>query len=192
MYLSSAWNVSTRTLRRRLQHPGLFAWRPLLRLSLALQHRDDTSNDNTGCKPRPLVVFSDDSRFCMQHRDGLIRVWSNQWERMWNACIQYRHRGPALCLRVWATITRHIGYTTRTILVRVDNLNSKRYISHLLKPVAVSYIWCLVCYLFQEDNTRPHVVCYTLNYLDKEGWSTVAIANPFFKFIFHWKHLIIG
>ncbi len=48
-----------------------------------------------------------------------------------------RHTGPASGMRVSAAI----GYTIRTPHIRiVGNLNSKRYISQILKPVTVPYL----------------------------------------------------
>ncbi|KFM72847.1 hypothetical protein X975_27022, partial [Stegodyphus mimosarum] len=32
------------------------------------------------------IVFTDDSRFCLQHYDGRIRVWRHRGERMLNSC----------------------------------------------------------------------------------------------------------
>ncbi|GFW14930.1 transposable element Tcb1 transposase [Trichonephila clavipes] len=41
------------------------------------------------------VVFTDESRICMQHHDGRIRVWRHRGERMLNSCVMHRHTGPA-------------------------------------------------------------------------------------------------
>ncbi|UYV80976.1 hypothetical protein LAZ67_19002333 [Cordylochernes scorpioides] len=40
------------------------------------------------------VVITDESRFCLQHHDGRIRVWRHR-ERMLNSCVMHRHTGPA-------------------------------------------------------------------------------------------------
>ncbi|GFW52073.1 helitron_like_N domain-containing protein [Trichonephila clavipes] len=40
------------------------------------------------------VLFTDESRICLQHHDVRIRVW-NREERMLNSCVMYRHTGPA-------------------------------------------------------------------------------------------------
>ena len=170
MGLFAARQVSARTVRRRLEQHGLSARRPLLRLPLTLQHRDARRQ---WCAQRQNwiqewhhVVFSDESRFCVQHHDGRIRVWRHRGERTWPACIRYRHTGPAPGVMVWAAI----GYTTRTPLVRVvGNLNSQRYISQILRPVAVPYLRGLGDVIFQQDNARPHVARRVLTYLDTEG-----------------------
>ncbi|GFT52410.1 transposable element Tcb1 transposase [Trichonephila clavipes] len=72
------------------------------------------------------VVFSDESRICLQHHNGRIRVWRHRGERMLN--VMHRHTGPAPGIMVWGGI----GYHSRTPLVRIaGTLNSQRYISKI-------------------------------------------------------------
>ncbi|GFV25608.1 transposable element Tcb1 transposase, partial [Trichonephila clavipes] len=40
------------------------------------------------------VVFTDDSRICLQHHDGRIPVWRHRGERMLNSCAMHRQTGP--------------------------------------------------------------------------------------------------
>ncbi|GFS83690.1 transposable element Tcb1 transposase [Trichonephila clavipes] len=99
------------------------------------------------------VVFTDESRICLQHHNGRIRVWRHRGERMLNSCVIHHHTGPAPGIMVWGGI----GYYSRTPLVRiVGALNSKRYISEVLEPV-VLYLQGLVTAIFQQDNAQPHV-----------------------------------
>ncbi|GFY09976.1 transposable element Tcb1 transposase [Trichonephila clavipes] len=78
------------------------------------------------------VVFILESRICLQHHDGRIRVWRHRGERMLNSCIMHHHTGPAPGIMVWGGI----GYHSRTPLVRIaGTLNSQRYISEVLEPV---------------------------------------------------------
>ncbi|UYV75812.1 hypothetical protein LAZ67_13001425 [Cordylochernes scorpioides] len=80
------------------------------------------------------IVFTDESRFCLQHHGGRIRVWRHRGERILNSCVMQRHTGPAPGFMVWGGI----GYHSRAPLERIaGTLNSQRYIS--------------------EDNARPHV-----------------------------------
>lgn len=52
---------------------------------------------------------------------------------------------------VWGAI----GYTSRSPLVRIDaTLNSSRYISDVLRPVALPFIRALRNPTFQQDNAR--------------------------------------
>ncbi|GFW47851.1 uncharacterized protein TNCV_251801 [Trichonephila clavipes] len=138
-----------RTIRRRLQQRGLSARRPLLGLPLTQNH---------GCLRRQLcdersmwaaewneVVFTDESRICLHHYGGRIRVCRHRRERMLNN----HHTGPAPDIMVWGGI----GYHSRAPLVRIaGTLNSQRYISDVLEPVVFPYLQGLVTAIFQQDN----------------------------------------
>ncbi|GFV39443.1 transposable element Tcb1 transposase [Trichonephila clavipes] len=83
-------SVSARTIRRRLQQSGLSARRPLLGLPLMQNHR---RLHRQWCDERRMwvvewneIVFTDESRICLQHHDGRIRVWRHRGERMQNSC----------------------------------------------------------------------------------------------------------
>ncbi|GFU87477.1 transposable element Tcb1 transposase [Trichonephila clavipes] len=100
------------------------------------------------------VVFTDESRICLQHHDGRIRVWKHRGEKMLNSCVMHRHTGPALDIMVWGGI----GYHSRTLLVRITGtLNSQRHISEVLEPVVLPYLQGLATAIFQQDNARSHV-----------------------------------
>ncbi|GFW35328.1 transposable element Tcb1 transposase [Trichonephila clavipes] len=90
--------VSARTIRHRLQQRGLSARRPLLGLPLTQNHR---RLHRQWCDKRRMwvsewneVVFIDESRICLQHHDGRIRVWRHRGERMLNSYVMHRHVGP--------------------------------------------------------------------------------------------------
>ncbi|KFM66508.1 Transposable element Tcb1 transposase, partial [Stegodyphus mimosarum] len=150
--------VSARSIRHRLQQSGLSARRPLLRLPLTQNHRRLCRQ---WCDERRMwtaewneIVFTDESRFCLQHHDGRIRVWRHRGERMLNSCVMHHPTGPAPGIMVWGGI----GYHSRTPLVRVaGTLNSQRYISELLEPVVLPYLQGLSTAIFHLDNARHHV-----------------------------------
>ncbi|UYV63320.1 hypothetical protein LAZ67_2003740, partial [Cordylochernes scorpioides] len=150
--------VSVRTLRRGLQQSGLSARRPFLRLPLTQNHR---RLHRQWCDERRMwtaewneIVFTDESRFCLQHHDGRIRVWRHRGERMLKICAMHRHTGPAPGIMVWGGI----GYHSRTPLVRIaDTLNSQRYISEVLEPVVLPYFQGLPTAIFKQENARPDV-----------------------------------
>ncbi|GFV41822.1 transposable element Tcb1 transposase [Trichonephila clavipes] len=71
-------SVTARTTRRRLQQSGMSARRPLLGLPLTQNHR---GLHRQWCDERRMwaaerneAVFTDESRICLQHHDGRIRV----------------------------------------------------------------------------------------------------------------------
>ncbi|GFS82192.1 transposable element Tcb1 transposase [Trichonephila clavipes] len=93
-------SVSARTIRRRLQQSGLSARRPLLGLPWTQNHRrlgrQWYDERRMWAAEWNEVVFMDESRICLQHHGGRIRVWRHRGERMLNSCVMHRHTGPAL------------------------------------------------------------------------------------------------
>ncbi|GFY10240.1 uncharacterized protein TNCV_2629191 [Trichonephila clavipes] len=88
------------------------------------------------------------------HQDSRIHVWRHRGERTLAAIIRHRHTGPPSGVMVRSAI----GYTSRSSLVRIDGtLNSARYISCVLRPVALSFIRALRNPTSQQDNARAHI-----------------------------------
>ncbi|GFU77241.1 transposable element Tcb1 transposase [Trichonephila clavipes] len=146
-------SVSSRTIRCRLQQSGLSARRPLLGLPLTQNRR--RLRRQWGDERRMWmaewneVVFTDESRICLQHHDGRIRVWRHRGARMLNSCVMHRHTGPAPGIMVWGCI----GYHSRTPIVRIaGSLKSQRYISEMLEPVVLPFLQGLATVIFQQDN----------------------------------------
>ncbi|GFU31814.1 transposable element Tcb1 transposase [Trichonephila clavipes] len=141
------------TIRRRSMQDGLSARRPLLGLPLTQNHR---RHRRQWCDERRMwaaawneVVFTDESRICLQHHDVRIRVWRHRGERVLNSYVMHRHTGPATSIMVWGGI----GYPSRTSLVRIaGTLNSQRYISEVLELVVLPYLQGLATAIFQQDN----------------------------------------
>ncbi|GFW16252.1 transposable element Tcb1 transposase [Trichonephila clavipes] len=95
------------------------------------------------------VVFTGESRICLLHHDGRIRVWRHRGERMLNSCVMHRHTGPTPGIMVWGGI----GYHSPTALVRIaGTLNSQRYIPEVLEPDVLPYLRGLATAIFQQDN----------------------------------------
>ncbi|GFV05576.1 transposable element Tcb1 transposase [Trichonephila clavipes] len=146
-------SVSTRTVRHRLQQSGLSSRRPLLGLPLMQNHR---RLRRQWCDERRMwatewneIVFTDESRICLQHHDGQIRVWRHSGERMLNNSVMHRHTAPASGIMKWGGI----GYHSRTPLVRIAcTLNSQRYISEVMQSVVLLYLQGLATAIFQQDN----------------------------------------
>ncbi|GFV89140.1 transposable element Tcb1 transposase [Trichonephila clavipes] len=104
----------------------------LLRLPLTQNHR---RLRRQWCDERRMwvtewneVVFTDESRICMQHHDDQIRVWRHRAERMLNSCIMHSHTSHAPSIMVRGGIRYH----SHTPLVRIAGiLNNQRYISEI-------------------------------------------------------------
>ncbi|GFV82730.1 transposable element Tcb1 transposase [Trichonephila clavipes] len=110
-------SLSVRTIQRRLQQSGRSARRPLLGLPLTQNHR---RLHRQWCNERSMwaaewneVVFTDESRICLKHHDGRIRVWRHRGKRMLNSCVIHRQPGPAQGIMLWSGI----GYHSRSTLV---------------------------------------------------------------------------
>ncbi|GFS63793.1 transposable element Tcb1 transposase [Trichonephila clavipes] len=59
---------------------------------------------------------------------------------------------------------------TRISLIQIDGyLNVGRYISDILHSVIVPYRRGVPNTFYQQDNTRPHVACHVLTFLDTQG-----------------------
>ncbi|GFW10838.1 transposable element Tcb1 transposase [Trichonephila clavipes] len=150
--------VCGRTIRRHLQQSGLSARRPLLGLPLKQNHR---RLRHQFCDERMMwaakwneAIFTDQSRICLQHHDGRVRVWRHRGEMMLNSCGMHRHTGAAPGIMVWGGI----GYHYRTPVVRISStLNNQSYISEVLEPVIFPYYQGLATAIFQQDNWQPHV-----------------------------------
>ncbi|PRD32789.1 UNVERIFIED_CONTAM: hypothetical protein NCL1_19418 [Trichonephila clavipes] len=81
-----------------------------------------------------------ESRFCLQHQHGRIRVLSHRGKRTLTACIRLCHTDPSPGAMVWGAAR----YKSRSSLVLVDGtLKSARYISSMLRPVALPFIRAL-------------------------------------------------
>ncbi|GFX63939.1 transposable element Tcb1 transposase [Trichonephila clavipes] len=151
-------SVSARTIQCRLQQSGLFVRRPLLGLPLTQNHRRLRRH---WCSERRMlavewneVAFSDESRICLHHHDGRIRVWRHRGERMLNSCVMHRHTGPASGIIIWGGVG---CYSCTSLICIAGSLNSQRYISKVLKPVVLPYLQGLATAIFQQDNARPYV-----------------------------------
>ncbi|GFT73977.1 transposable element Tcb1 transposase [Trichonephila clavipes] len=132
---------------------GLSARRPLFGLPLTQSHR---RLRREWCDERRRlaaegneVVFNNESSICLQHHDGWTRVWRHCRERMLNSCVMHRPTGLAPGIMVWGGN----GYHSRTSLGRIaGTLNSQRYVSEVLEPVALPYLQGLATAIFQQDN----------------------------------------
>ncbi|GFX25323.1 transposable element Tc3 transposase [Trichonephila clavipes] len=133
-------SVSARTIRHRLQQSGLSAKRSLLSLLLTQNHRRFR---NQWCDERRMwaaewneVVFTDESRICLQHHVGRFRVWRHRGERLLNSCVMHRHTGSSPGIDVWGGIGLSLSHCTPLVRI-VSTLNSQRYISEVLEPVVL-------------------------------------------------------
>lgn len=152
-------NVSTQTIRNRLRErnlrPRRQAVRPVLlprhriaRQAWARQHRQWTRQEWSA------VLFSDESRFSLQHNDGRILVYRRRGERFADVNVRERNVFGGGSVMVWGGFSfRH-----RTPLqVIVGNINAVRYRDEIVRPLVLPFLQRIgQGAVFQDDNARPH------------------------------------
>ncbi|GFU96330.1 transposable element Tcb1 transposase [Trichonephila clavipes] len=67
------------------------------------------------------VVFTDESRICLQYREGRIRVSKHRGERMLNSCIMHHHTGPAPGIMVLEPVVLPYFQGLATAIFQQDN-----------------------------------------------------------------------
>ncbi|GFU18414.1 transposable element Tcb1 transposase [Trichonephila clavipes] len=104
--------------------------------------------------------------FCLQHQDGHIRVRWHHGEHILAANISRHHTSSSPGMVVWDAV----GYASRSSLVRIyGTFNSIRYISGVLRPMALTFIRVLRKPTFMQDNVRPYVIGIVRTFLKMES-----------------------
>ncbi|GFS93051.1 odorant receptor [Trichonephila clavipes] len=111
----------------------------------------------------------------LQHQDGRIRVQWHRGECTLAACIRYHHTDPSAGMMLWGAI----GYTSRSLLVRMDGtLNSPRCIFDL-SPV--ENVWSMVVEQLAGYRT-PVTTVDERRYGVEATWSFVPVHGIQFPF----------
>ncbi|GFS52869.1 transposable element Tcb1 transposase [Trichonephila clavipes] len=147
-------SVSARTIRRRLQQSGLSARRPLLGLPLTQNRR---RLRHQWCDERRMwvaewneVVFTDESRICLQHHDGWIQVWRHRGEKMLNSCAMHRHTGPAPAPRCWSQMS---FLTLAATIFQQDN--ARPHVARIVQRFFVHHQIELLPWLARSPDLSP-------------------------------------
>ncbi|GFU63078.1 transposable element Tcb1 transposase [Trichonephila clavipes] len=99
------------------------------------------------------VVFTDESRICLQHHDGRIRVWRHRGKRMMNSCATL-----VLHRVLWYGSILDITLALFYCACIASALNSQHYISEVLDKIVLPYLQGLVTAIVQQGSVRPHEV----------------------------------
>ena len=102
--------MSTQTIRNRLHDAGLRSRRPAIRVPLTRYHvqmrlawaRDHVTWTQNDWAP---VLFTDESRFCVDFTDRRARVWRMPNERFAPVCVAEHDRFGGGSVMVWAGIS---------------------------------------------------------------------------------------
>lgn len=151
--------VSDQTIRNRLHTANLRARRPAIRPRLTDAHRAArrvwcTQHVRWTREQWAQVLFTDESRFCLDPTDRRNRVWRRRGERFADEAVLERNRYGGGSVMIWGGIsTRH-----RTAVYNVaGNLNGVRYQTEILQPLVLPALHQLGPHaVFQDDNARPH------------------------------------
>ena len=150
---------SRQAIRNRLHHLGLRSRRPAVRPRLlaahklarrAFCHRHARWNQQQWSQ----VLFSDESRFSLEHNDGRTRVWRRVGERYIDAAVRETRAFGGGSVMVWGAFSLH----QKTPLYHTEgSLTGLCYRDEILAPVVVPTMQRIgPMAVFQDDNARPH------------------------------------
>lgn len=99
------------------------------------------------------MLFSDESRFSLEHNDGRVRVWRRRGERYNEDCIQQVTAHGGGSIMVLGGISAH--HRTPLFLVQ-GRLNGQRYRDEILHRIAVPTLQPIGLQAVLMDNAPPH------------------------------------
>ena len=124
--------VSIQTYRNRLHDRGLNTRRPHVVPDLTARHRRlrlQWAQKLRGWTHNQWGIFTDESKFTMDHNDGHVRVWRRQGERYDPQFAVQHNRWGAGSVMVWGGISS--TYTTELHVVQ-GNVNGPYYLNNLV------------------------------------------------------------
>lgn len=169
--------ISTRTIRRRLNESQLTSRRPkkcplltrrhrVARLRFARQHANWTVNH------WKKVLFTDETRVSLRGPDGRQRVWRRQGERYAQCCFSPKVPFGGGSRLFWGGIS----YEARTEIVPIPPpaLTAERYVHDILEQYVVPFAHDIrPDFVLMHDNARPHSAALVTDYLINEGITTM-------------------
>ena len=134
--------ISASTVRRRLRERDLGshkAYRGNVLTPVRRRNRYDWCRQHLRWTQHQWqgVMFTDESRFCIDMNDGRAKLWRRQGERFADCCVRDSSRWGGGSVMVWGGIS----WRYRTPLVVIEgNLTARRYIDEVLEPVVVPFL----------------------------------------------------
>ena len=181
--VATGLNITPQTLRNRLHDSNLRAYRPAVRPRLLPRHRQarlefarqHVNWDNQRWEP---VLFTDESRFCLDFDDGRRGVWREARQRYSQALAAEHSRFGGGSVMIWG----RISLTGRTDMVAIRNgaLTALGYRDEILHPVVRLFAGAIgPNFILMDDNARPHRAHVVQEYLQREtiermGWPAVS------------------
>lgn len=170
---TSNTTISAQTVRNRLHAADLHARRPVVRPPLTVRHRRDRlqfAQERAGWRLNDYrnILFTDESKFCLDFHDGRRRVWRTQGERFSDCCIAEHDRFGGGSVMAWGGIS----YDGRTDLYVINNgtLTGLRYRDEILERFVLPYAGAIGDgFVLMDDNARPHRANVVNAYLETAG-----------------------
>lgn len=158
--------ISAQTVRRRLHRTGMrsratYAGMPLTNARRLARHRWATVHARWRLQDWNNILFTDESRFCLDFHDGRLRTWRRTGERFDDVCVRERDRYGGGSVMVWGGIS--FGLRTELRFVN-GTLTAQQYRDNILSPCVVPLARERNL-IFQQDNARPHVARANMEYL---------------------------
>lgn len=175
LYTTSHVRVTPQTIRNRLHSSGIHGRRPYVGISLTRRHVELRMNWATAHRRWTQrqwnnVLFTDESRFCVDFADRRVRVWRRKGERFDANNVLQRDRYGGGSVMIWGGICKH----GRTDIVVVRGiLTSVRYCEEVINPVVVPFLRQRNGMLLQQDNARPHSARHTQETLRQNNIQTL-------------------
>ncbi|KAK7097174.1 hypothetical protein V1264_004189 [Littorina saxatilis] len=151
--------VCGQTIRNRLHNFGLRARRPVRGTTLTANHRAArrawcTQHVRWQSQQWAKVLFTDESRFCLEPADGRIRVCRRRGEHFAEGAVLERQRFGGGSVMVRGGISTRL----RTPLYHVvGNLTGVRYQNEILQTLVVPALQAIgPRAILQDDNAPPH------------------------------------
>ncbi len=151
--------ISECTTRRTLKQMGYSSRRPHLAPLLSAKNRKvqfPQAHQNRTIEDWKNVVWSDESRFLLQHSDGRIRIWRKEHESMDPSClVSTVQAGGGGVIMVWGIFSWH----TLGPLVPIEHrLNPTAYLSIVADHVHpfMTTVYPSSDGYFQQDNAPCH------------------------------------
>ena len=112
------------------------------------------------------VLFTDESRFCLDFTNRRAKVWRRRGERFQGANIAEHDRYEGGSVIVWGSISLD-GRTDLLVLNR-GTLTGRRYIDDILETQVRLYAGAVGDeFILTDDNARPHRARVVQDYLER-------------------------
>ena len=162
--------ICEQTVRSRLHAANIRARRPAVCPPLTPEHRRRRLAFSQDHRNIPLarlrsILFTDESKFCVDFNDGRRCVWRQKNERFWDCCIQEHDRfGDPSVL-----VLGGISYDGSTDLYIIQNgaLTGERCRDEIMDAIVRPYASAVGQeFVLMGDNARPHGARVVTEYLE--------------------------